>query len=81
MVVSSFLLSLCASSYAQDYYGGGNGSWRKRPDDKSQQKEKDKDKQEGDIADPSGYMSINFGFANPEGNFGAAYGSGYGDMP
>jgi hypothetical protein len=73
LAVCSIFICLASGVFAQDYYGGGNGQWRKRPDDKNQPKDKDAANPE-----PSGYMSVNFGFAKPEGSFGAGYGSGYG---
>ena len=61
-------------SHAQDYYNGGgnNDSWRKKPAE---------NKQPNDLkntTDPSGYTSINAGFANPVGSFGNPVGNGYG---
>jgi hypothetical protein len=69
-----FCSLVCAygTGYAQDYYGGGNGGWRKQPQSDQPQQTEDNGN-----PDPSGYISINFGFAEPEGAFAAAYGSGY----
>ncbi len=65
--------SIGLHTIAQDYYGGGNGSWRKKPDDSNKPKDKD-----GTNPEPSGYMSINFGLSYPEGSYGAGYGNVYG---
>jgi len=74
LVLCSLFTSLCIIGNAQDYYGGGNSSWRRQPSNNTQQKDKDKD---NTAEDPSGYISINYGFANPQGGF-QAIGSQYG---
>jgi len=59
---------LCGvTSNAQDYYGGSGGSWRRQPANNNQQQQQTQDSN----PEPSGYFSINFGFATPEGSFAA----------
>ena len=72
LVLSGLLTCFCAESYSQDYYGGGGGSWRRKPDN-SQQQPKDKD---NSAPEPSGYISINYGFATPEGSFAQPFSQG-----
>jgi len=84
LVVSGLFLSFYAASYAQDYYGGGGGGgWRRQQNNQQQSKDKD-----NSAVEPSGYISVNFGFATPEGNFAQpfpegnyseAVGAGYGN--
>lgn len=69
LVSCSLLVCFYVVSNAQDYYGGGNGSWRRRP---AQNNDQPKDKDDN-TPEPSGYLSINFGFATPEGSFGQPY--------
>jgi hypothetical protein len=71
LLMTGLLVSFYSTGFSQDYYGGDNSSWRKRPEE-PQPKDKDNNN-----PDPSGYMSINFGFANPTGSFASPYGSGY----
>ena len=84
LIICGLLICFYAASEAQDYYGGG-GSWRKRP---SQQQNQPKEKEDEGIPEPSGYISVNFGFATPKGSFGQAFpqgnyteavGTGYGN--
>ena len=84
VLISSLIISFCTASYAQDYYGGGGGGgWRRQQNNNQQPKDKDDSKSE-----PSGYISVNFGFATPEGNFAQPFsqstyseaaGTGYGN--
>jgi hypothetical protein len=74
VAIGSLLVCFCAIGNAQDYYGGGGSNWRRQPSN-NEQTPKDKD---NTAAEPSGYMSINFGFATPEGPFAQEIGSGYG---
>lgn len=71
VLIIGLLICFYSTGFTQDYYGGDNSSWRKRPEEPQP-----KDKDNGN-PDASGYMSINFGFANPEGSFASPYGSGY----
>lgn len=65
---------LCILSNAQEYYGGGgNGSWRRHPSNYNRQRYRDTANNE-----PSGYITVNFGFANPQGSFGQEIGNQYG---
>jgi len=73
LIVCSLLFCFYSEGYSQDYYGGG-GSWRKKPNNDQQSKDKD-----NAATDPSGYISINLGFATPEGSFGEMLGSQYGN--
>ncbi len=73
-MMSCLLIFIYTNIFSQNYYGGGNGSWRKKPSDNTQPKEKD----ESDAPEPSGYMTIAFGFANPEGGFASGSEIGYG---
>jgi|GEM_PF-778965 len=69
LILCSLFTCLCIIGSAQDYYGGGgNGSQRRQPSNNNQPKDKDNTPEE-----PSGYISINFGFATPEGNFSQSY--------
>lgn len=78
LVLCSLFTCLCMVNNAQDYYGGGgNGSWRKQQTNNTPQKKKDVDDNE-----PSGYISVNYGFATPEGNFSQPFSqSGYSGNP
>lgn len=67
LTLCGLLVCSCAAINAQDYYGG-NGSWRKQPSNNN-----NNSNQNTDEAEPSGYISVNFGFATPEGNFGQTY--------
>jgi hypothetical protein len=71
-ILVMFCLFVCAfgTSNAQDYYGGG---WRKKPAENQPQ-----DKEDKGNPPPTGYMSINFGFANPEGGYAASTAGTYG---
>lgn len=74
LVLFSLSMCLCVADNAQDYYGGGgNGSWRRQPSNYNRQRNRDTANNE-----PSGYFSVNFGFATPEGSFGQGIGSQYG---
>jgi len=71
ILCSSFMFFSVAIN-AQDYYGGGGGgSWRRQQNNNQQPKDKD-DKG----TEPSGFISINFGFATPEGNFAQPFSQG-----
>jgi hypothetical protein len=76
LVIFSLLVCAYSMSFAQDYYGGGPppGGWRRRPN----QQQQPRDKEDKGNPEPSGYSSVNFGFANPEGAFASPFGSGYG---
>jgi hypothetical protein len=79
LVLGSLFTCSCIFANAQDYYGNGgnNGSWRRQPSNNNHQKRYDTIANE-----PSGYISINFGFSNPEGNFGQSYSqNNFGDGP
>jgi hypothetical protein len=68
LLLYCFFAGFCAICNAQDYYGNGNnGSWRRKPNN-DQQPPKDEN-----ITEPSGYLSINFGFATPEGSYGQSF--------
>lgn len=68
LTASSFIICYCTFINAQDYYGG-TGSWRKQQNAQNQQpKDKDNSGEE-----PSGYISINYGFASPMGSFSQYY--------
>ncbi len=69
IVICCLLGCIVSNSDAQDYYSGGGGSWRRRPADNPPPK----DKQDQSNPEPSGYISINFGFANPEATFGQPF--------
>lgn len=85
-VLCGLFVSAHIFSDGQDYYGGGGGSWRRQPSNNKNNQSQEKD---DDIVEPSGFLSVNFGFANPEGNFGqslsqnsynnSAAGIGYGN--
>ena len=64
------LISFAFVSEAQ-YYGGG---YRRQAPPPPPSHEKDDD----GYAAPSGFLSVNFGFATPEGSFAQSFGSGYG---
>jgi hypothetical protein len=69
LAACSILMLYTAISSAQDYYGGGNNSsWRRKPDNNQPPPKQD----EGNT-EPSGYLSINFGFATPEGSYGQPF--------
>jgi hypothetical protein len=86
LALCGLFISFYSLSNAQDYYGGGNGgSWRKKQDN-NQSQPKDKD---ANGSEPSGYISVNFGFGTPEGNYAQpfsqntyseAIGTGYGNF-
>lgn len=71
-IVICSLLSMPFWGNAQDYYGGGGG-WRRRQANSSQPKKEDKEPLN---PNPSGYMSVNFGFAIPEGSFAQTFSQG-----
>jgi hypothetical protein len=71
LIFFSVLFCVCSISNAQDYYGGGGNSWRKKP-------AANQPPQDTKEVEPSGYSSINFGFANPVGSFASSFGNGYG---
>lgn len=65
LVLCCSLVCFCIAGNAQDYYGNGNGGgWRRQQNNNQQPKDKDDKGPE-----PSGYISINFGFGTPEGSF------------
>jgi hypothetical protein len=75
LIWCGLLMCSCIFSDAQDYYGGGNGSWRRQPSNRNNNQQKQKSDSDNEA---SGYISINFGFATPEGNFGQSFSqSGY----
>lgn len=71
LVILTALISVFSISNAQDYYGGGD-SWRKKPTDNQQPNDVKNN------TEPSGFTTISFGFAEPEGSFASSFGSGYG---
>jgi hypothetical protein len=73
LLIFSLFICIYGAAEAQDYYGGGGGGWRRKP-----QNDQPQDKEDKGAVEPSGYMTINFGFANPNGDYAAAFGSGYG---
>ncbi len=75
LAICSILFCFYAYSNAQDYYGDNtNNSWRRKPENKQNQAQNNDD----GASQPSGYLSINYGFAIPEGDFASPFGSGYG---
>ncbi len=72
LIFFSLFFVTYATSNAQDYYGGGGNSWRKKPTNNQPSRDAK------EAVEPSGYTSINFGFANPVGSFASSFGNGYG---
>src|ERR1700679_2104436 len=72
LIAASIFIGSIYITNAQDYYNGGGDSWRKKPANNPPPAE------EKNMTDPSGYTSINFGFANPVGSFAYSFGSAYG---
>jgi len=82
LTIACLLIGLYTASTAQDYYGAPPPPPRHPAYNNNQQP------QDIGTTEPSGYISINFGFATPEGNFGQSFpantysegvGAGYGN--
>ena len=72
LIVFCCVASIYTTGFAQ-YYGEG---YRRNPGPPPPQPKEKEDN--GGYTQPSGYLSVNFGFATPEANFAQAFGSNYG---